>query len=50
VMLPTDQPLDRFALRGDGGHGQLLTVASHHSGIAPTGHHPTLVQSHLAVL
>jgi hypothetical protein len=48
VMLPTDQPLDRFALRGDGGHGQLPSVASHHSGIAPTGHPLRLVQTHLA--
>jgi hypothetical protein len=47
-MLPTDQPLDLFALRGYGGHGQLPSVASIHSGIAPTGHHPKLVQSHLA--
>jgi hypothetical protein len=48
VMLPTDQPLDLFALRGYGGHGQLPSVASLHSGIAPTRHHPRLVQSHLA--
>jgi hypothetical protein len=32
VMLPTDQPLDLFALRGYGGHGQLPTVASHKAG------------------
>jgi hypothetical protein len=32
-MLPTDQTLDRLALRGDGGHGQLPTVGSRESGM-----------------
>jgi hypothetical protein len=36
VMLPTDQALDLVALRGDGRHGQLPTIASRQSGTAPT--------------
>jgi hypothetical protein len=33
MMLPTDQPLDRLAFRGDGGHGQLPTVGSRQRGM-----------------